>query len=143
MLVLRSFSLKTFIRGMTPEIVFEVESNRSEEKVVFDIVNGSSSLSKFDSQSLVAFEHISSASSNWIRRDQLSLFRQTPTEGIIELGTCARILLVSCVVWQTIFTDFFSKAFSACSVLLEMFLIRCSFDKLFVAKTRYILVTLP
>ena len=54
---------------MAPEIVLEVETNRSEEKVVFDVVNGSSSLSKSDGQTLVAFEHISSASSNRIRRD--------------------------------------------------------------------------
>lgn len=63
---------------MAPEVVLEVEADRCEEEVVFDIVDGSSSLRKFDGQTLVAFENVSPAGSNWIRWHELAIFRQAP-----------------------------------------------------------------
>ena len=64
----------TFVGWMAPEVVFEVKADRCKEEVVLDVVDGCSSLRQFDCKTLIALENISSASSDRIYRNQLTIF---------------------------------------------------------------------
>ena len=106
---------------MAPEVVLEVKADRCKEEIILDVVDGGSSLRQFDSKALVTFENVSSASSDRISWNKLTIFWDAPAIEIYEDEGIDNCLLVSGIIWQTIFTNFFSKAFSTGSVLLEYF----------------------
>ena len=84
---------------MAPEVVFEVEADRCKEEVVLDIVDCGSSLRQFDGKALIALKNVSSASSDRISWNKLTIFWDAPAIEIYEDEWIDNCLLVSGIVW--------------------------------------------